>query len=80
MLTFQDGQELVLKAKGLFNSQFVVENKDGAPLIQLDPTFNWRKFHYNYDITYAEKPQNMLVVLLGVYASNYFLASMAGMA
>ena len=43
-----------------------------------DPKFNWSKFHYNYEIAYDEKPQNILLVLLGVYASNYFIASMSG--
>jgi len=47
-------------------------------LIQFDPKFNWSKFDYNYDITYDKKPQDILLVLLGVYASNYFIAVMSG--
>ena len=78
VFTFQDGQEFVLKAKGMFNSKYIIENKDEEKLIQFDPKFNWRKFHYNYDITYDKKPQDILFVLLGVYASNYFTACMSG--
>jgi len=79
VFSFQEGQELVLKAKGIFfHNKYILENKDEEKLIQFDPKFNWSKFDYNYDITYDKKPQNILLVLLGVYASNYFIASMSG--
>jgi hypothetical protein len=78
VFTFQDGQEYILKAKGVFHNKFIIENKDQEKLIQFDPKFNWSKFDYNYDITYDKKPQDVLLVLLGVYASNYFIASMSG--
>lgn len=78
VFTFQDGQEFVLKANGMFYNKFIIENKDGEKLIQFDPKFNWSKFNYNYDITYDKKPQDVLFVLLGVYASNYFIATMSG--
>ena len=78
VFSFQDGQEFVLKAKGMFHNKYIIENKDEEMLIQFDPKFNWSKFNYNYDITYDKKPQNILLVLLGVYASNYFIASMSG--
>ena len=74
------GQEFVLKATGMFYNKYIIENKDGEKLIQFDPKFNWSKFQYNYNITYNEKPQDFLFVLLGVYASNYFIASMSGTA
>ena len=79
VFSFQDGQEFVLKAKGIFfHNKYILENKDEEKLIQFDPKFNWSKFDYNYDITYDKKPQNILLVLLGVYASNYFIACMSG--
>jgi hypothetical protein len=78
VFSFQDGQEFILKATGVFHNKYIVENKNEEKLIQLDPTFNWSKFQYNYNITYNEKPQDMLLVLLGVYASNYSIASMSG--
>lgn len=78
ILSFQDGQEYVLKGKGLFHDKYVLENKDEEKLIQFDPKFNWSKFNYNYSIIYDKKPQDILLVLLGVYASNYFIASMSG--
>jgi len=79
VFSFQDGQEFVLKAKGMFfHNKYIIENKDEEKLLQFDPKFNWSKFDYNYDITYDKKPQDILLVLLGVYASNYFIASMSG--
>ena len=79
VFSFQDRQEFVLKAKGLFlHNKYILENKEEEQLIQFDPKFNWSKFDYNYNITYENKPQNILLVLIGVYASNYFIASMSG--
>jgi hypothetical protein len=78
VFTFHDGREYVLKAKGLFSNKYIIENKDQEKLIQLDAKFNWSKFDYNYDITYDKQPQEILVILLAVYASNYFIASMSG--
>ena len=78
VITFQDGQEFVLKAKGFFHNKYILENKDEEKLIQFDPKFNWSKFNYNYHITYDKIPQDILFVLLGVYASNYYIASMSG--
>ena len=78
VFTFQDGQEFVLKAKGIFHNKYILENKDGEMLMQFEPKFNWSKFHYNYDIADNKDSQDILLVLLGVYASNYFIASMSG--
>ena len=78
VFSFQDGQEFVLKAEGIFHNKYILENKDQEKLIQFDPKFNWSKFDYNYDIVYDKKPQDILLVLLGVYASNYFIASVSG--
>jgi len=78
VFSFHDGQEFVLKAKGIFYNKYIIENREEEKLIQFDPKFNWSKFDYNYDITYDKKPQDILFVLLGVYASNYFIAVMSG--
>lgn len=75
---FLDGQEFILKAKGLLADNFIIENKNEEKLIQLEPHLNWKKFNYNYDITFDNKPQNILLIFLGVYAANYYLASMSG--
>ena len=79
-IAFQDGQEYTLKGKGMFYSKYVIENKDQEMLIQFDPKFNWRKFRYNYTITFDKKTEDILLILLGVYASNYIISSMSGAA
>ena len=78
VFAFLDGQEFVFKAKGVFSNSYVIESHDEEKLLQFDPEFNWRRFNYNYDITFGKKPQDILFVLLGVYASNYYVASMSG--
>lgn len=75
---FHDGQEYILKAKGLLADNFILENNNEEKLFQLDPQLNWKKLNYNYDIAFDNKPQTILLVLLGVYAANYFMASMSG--
>jgi len=78
VITFQDGEEFVLKGKGMFYNKYIVENKDRETLIEFDPKFDWKKFRYNYNITYNKIPENVLLILLGVYASNYTIASLSG--
>jgi hypothetical protein len=78
VFTFQDRQEYIFKAKGLFLNKFTIENKEEDTLIQFDPKFEWSKFNYNYNISYDKKPEDILFVLLGVYASNYLIATMSG--
>lgn len=78
VFAFFDGQEFVLKATGVFSSKFIIENKENEKLIEFDPKFNWSKFQYNYGISYEKRPQDILIVLLGIYASNYFISSMSG--
>jgi hypothetical protein len=81
IITFQDGEDYVIQLNGLFNNKFILENKYQEKLIQLEPKFNWREFHYNFNITYAintNKPQDYLLLLLSVYAANYFIATISG--
>lgn len=82
VIAFQDGQEFVLKLNGFFQSRYVVENKNQEKLIQLEPRFNWSAFQYNYSIACNmandNNPKNALLLLLSVYAANYFIAVMSG--
>lgn len=78
VLSFDDGRTYVFKAKGMFRSTFFIENEDEEKLIQLNPQFNWKKFIYHYDISCDQQPQDHLLVMLGVYAANYYLMCMSG--
>lgn len=78
VIAFQDGQEYLLKRKGMFYNKYIIENKDQEKLMEFDPKFNWRKFRYNYTIIYDKKPEDVLLILLGVYASNHIINSMSG--
>ncbi len=82
IITFQDEREYALKLSGLFQSQMILENKNQEKVIQFEPKFNWRDFYCKYDIDYditnANEPKDNLLFLLGVYAANYFIASISG--
>ena len=82
VITFQEGQEFTLKLNNIFSNKYIIENKDKEKLIQLEAKFNWREFHYNYDITYNlgydKKSADKLLLLLAVYAANFFIATMSG--
>lgn len=78
VFSVQDRPELIFKPKGIFSNKYTLENQSGEILLQLDPQFNWSKFNYNYHISYETPPEEVLLALLGVYASNYYIAAMAG--
>jgi hypothetical protein len=78
IIFFQNSGEFILKANGIFRSKYVLEDSNKQPLLLLTPDFNWRKFNYNYGITYDKKPENILLVLLAAYAANYYIAAMSG--
>jgi hypothetical protein len=82
VISYPDDREYVLKLNKFFFGKYFIENSNKEVIIQLDPRFNWREFHYNYDISYnlteAQNSKDPLLLLLGVYAANYFVACMSG--
>jgi hypothetical protein len=77
IISFQNGQEFILKTTGPFLNKYVLEDKDQQKLMLFNPDFNWAKFSYNYTISYHDKPQDMLLVLLATYSANYCIAAMS---
>ncbi len=78
IIAFQNGQEYILKQTGMFLHKFVLEDRNQQKLILLDPDFNWPQFSYNYNISYNNKPQDILLVLLATYSANYYMSAMSG--
>jgi hypothetical protein len=78
IISFQNGQEFILKATGTFLNNYVLEDKDQQKIMLLTPDFNWSKFSYNYNISFDNKPQDILLVLLATYSANYYMSAMAG--
>jgi hypothetical protein len=82
VIAFQEGEEYILKLKGIFSNTYVLENKNKEKLLQLDAQFNWRDFNYRYAVSYTlgydKSPENLLVVLLAAYAANLFIATLSG--
>ena len=77
-ISFSSGREVVLKATGTFLNKYVLEDKDQQKLMLFNPDFDWRKFRYNYIVSYDHKPKDILLVLLATYAANYYIAAMSG--
>jgi hypothetical protein len=75
VISFVTGEEYILKAVGALANKYVLEDGEGRKLMMLLPEFNWRKMLYNYTITYDQRPENLLLVLLAVYSANYYIAS-----
>ena len=71
---FNDGQEFILKGKGFFHNKYTLENKEGKKIIEIIPDFIWRKFRYNYNVSYNEPLDNFLVLVV-IYAINYVIAT-----
>ncbi len=79
VINYPAGQEFIFKNTGIFHNKFIIENKEAQKLIQYEPVLNPEKLNYNFTITHALKSEDPLFILLGVYASNYYMAAMAGL-
>lgn len=78
VITMHNGQEFLFRNTGIFNNKFVIENNEMEKLVQFDPSLNWSKQNYNYTIENM-KQQDSLFLLLGLYVSNYYVASTLGL-
>lgn len=79
VISFAGGDEYIFKNTGLFHNKFVIENKDAEKILQYEPSLNWSKLNYNYTISHNLKSEDHLFVLIGIYASNYYIAAMSGL-
>lgn len=82
IITFQDNREYALKLKSIFRNQVFLENTSNENIMCFEPHFNWTNSYLNHTITYDLKNENeirdYLLILLGVYATNYFIATISG--
>lgn len=79
VILMSNGEELLFRNTTIFSNQFAIENKEGEKIIQYKPALNWSKFNYNYTIMHELKSENPLLILIGLYASNYYIAVMSGL-
>lgn len=78
VIAFVSGEQYILKSKGVFHNYYILENEAQEPLIQYNPTFEWSKFNYKYNISFNGNPPSDLLILLGIFACNYYIASVSG--
>src|SRR5699024_842114 len=75
VITFQDGKKFYVKNKNALSNKYIIENEEKEKLIQLDLKSNSGISDFNYDISFGEKNQDILFVLIGVYAVNYHMST-----
>jgi hypothetical protein len=80
VFTFTEGPVFILKGRSMLHPTFIMENSNKEKLLLIAPEFKWNQSHFNFEITYNENQnkKDILLVLLGVYATNYFIAVMTG--
>jgi len=81
IITFQNNREYALKLKRIFQSQVFLENTNKENIMYFEPHFNWTDTRLNHTITYNinnNEAKDYLLILLGVYATNYFMATISG--
>lgn len=81
-ISFRNLQEYIIKLNNFFSNQYFLENSQGEKLILLKSKFNWVQFQYHYDIEYNvdrfDTSENKLLLLLGIYAVNYYIITLSG--
>lgn len=78
VFAFHGGEAYTLKAQGILHDTYIVENRDGERLIAFDPKINWNHVNYDFGITFGSEPPADLVIMVGLYAANYLIASLSG--
>jgi hypothetical protein len=82
IITYQDDRQYALKLKGIFQNQVFLENTNKENIMCFEPHLNWTDACLNHTITYDIQNDNeskdYLLILLGVYATNYFISCMSG--
>ncbi len=76
-LSFHDKRSYVLRTTGTYHDKYVVVDAGRNEIIHLDPDFNWSKFSYDYSIRLGNPTDDVLLVLMAVYAANYHVAVMS---
>jgi len=78
IISFRNGQEYRVKATGPFLNKYVLEDKNNRKLMLLDPDIQWVNLSYNFSVSYEEKPEDILMVLLAIYAAIFFMTASTG--
>lgn len=76
IISYENGEEYILKPTGSFMSKYAIEDAKGDKILVLDPDINLAKLNYNYTILSENNP-DILLVLLATYATNYYIMVMA---
>lgn len=82
IITFDNNREYALKLKGIFQNQVFLENTNKDNIMCFQPHFDWSAARLNHSITFDiendKESKDYLLIILGVYATNYFIATLSG--
>jgi len=78
VISFLDDQDYIFKVKGVLRSKYIIENEAQKTLLKYNPKLDLNNFRYNYDISFDKRQENILLILIGVYAVNYYIAVASG--
>ncbi|MFZ1789967.1 MAG: hypothetical protein WAT92_16740 [Saprospiraceae bacterium] len=82
VISFTDHRAYVMKMNQFYFGKYILENKSQEKILQIEPQFDWRSFHnqkdINYHITENDHAKDPLLLLLCVYATNFFISSASG--
>ncbi|MBK6962364.1 MAG: hypothetical protein IPH20_00140 [Bacteroidales bacterium] len=71
-------REFSFKHKGLFNSRYLLTDKDDREMLVVRTKFIWNKFRYNYDIEVSDSirryPPHLLIVTLMIYLCKEYIS------
>lgn len=78
VISFEDGRAYRLKPIKPFYNQYALEDTDKQRLLLLHPDFQWSKLGYHFELSYEDKPEDILLVMLATYAAIFFKAGSSG--
>ena len=78
VISFKDDQDYIFKVKGILRSKYFIEDEAQKTLLNYNPKLDLNNFRYNYDISFDIRQENILLILIGIYAANYNIAVASG--
>lgn len=71
-------RDFILKPKGILNSSYVLQDRDGQELLVIQPDFKWTKFSYDFNIltneSFGKFDFKEMLLLTTVHCVNYYMS------
>ncbi|WP_128548115.1 hypothetical protein [Larkinella soli] len=74
-------REFAFKAKGVWQSSYLLQDREQRNWMAVKPDFSWQKFNYSFEIEaediYPDRELNDLMVMMAVHCANYYITMMS---